>query len=52
MTNDIKPDVPAIDDDADLDLTIEELDDVSAGLKASTFACVACPYSCFSSIMD
>lgn len=52
MTNDIKIDAPAIDEDTELDLTIEELDDVSAGLRSSTFACVACPYSSFSSIMD
>ena len=52
MTNDRKTEAPAFDDDAELDLTIEELDDVSAGLRASTFACVACPYSCFSSIID
>jgi hypothetical protein len=52
MNNGINNEAPAIDADIELDLTIEELDDVSAGLRASTFACVACPYSCFSSIMD
>lgn len=50
-SNELITDAPAFDD-AELDLTIEELDDVSAGMRASTFACVACPYSCFSSIMD
>lgn len=36
----------------DSELTIEELDTVSAGLSVSTLACYACPVSSFSSVSN
>jgi hypothetical protein len=44
--------VEAIAAEDENELTIEELDTVSAGLSVSSLACAACPVSSFSSLSN
>ena len=53
MSHELENTVPAVtDEDTTQDLTIEELDDVSAGLSVSSLASFACPVSSFSSLSN